>query len=331
VDFCGYHNTTMYGDYPVPYGVLMDMTPASACSAGCGPSKNYVDNATSVHSHELVEAVTDTDVGLDNLGWYDNGTSAMMQGEAADLCNEMDVAIPFAGAPSGTYTVQTIWSNYNNGCIAVAPYCNGTEKPPSCTPCTSSTQCSGATPDCETNSASAEFGQCVQCLSTTECGKLTCNTTSDICVCAGNSDCSDPTPICGASSTCVACMSDADCKGNPAGSACASGSCVPCTKNSDCTTPPDTACNTLTNECYAPPDAGADAEAPMADAGHADASTGSKDSGSPDANPTGGSGSSGGGCSAAPATTGENGGEVLLALGLAGVFARRRRRSGRLY
>jgi MYXO-CTERM domain-containing protein len=338
--FCGFHNTMIYDGLAVAYGVLPDMSPSSSCYGDppkdgfCGPYTDYVNNSTAVHSHELVESITDTAVGLGDgigrpLGWYDPGSMTDSGGEAADLCDAVDTQITFdAGADGGvTYAVQEIWSNQNNACIAVAPFCTPmTPTPPSCTPCTSSSQCgmTPETPDCETNSSSSFFGECVACTSDAPCGVLTCNTSTDTCQCTSSSQCANPTPACGTASTCVACTSDEQCKGNAAGEACASsGSCVPCTKDSDC--PADTPlCNTFSNTCYASNDAGSDASMPPVDAGHVD--SGSKpDSGPRDAGNTGG-GPVTSGCSAAPSPAPRPETPALLVMaGLVGlvVFARR--------
>jgi MYXO-CTERM domain-containing protein len=335
VDFCGYHSTMVYGpdELIVPYGVLPDESAGSDCN-DCGPAKDYHDNSTSVHSHELVESITDTGVGLTGggddppLGWYDPGSSTDMGGEVADLCaypvisGTLQAEVTFPGGPSDagvTFTVQKIWSDQNSACIAVAPVCNGSNNPPSCTPCTSSSQCSGTTPDCETNGSSSFFGQCVACSSDAACGDLTCNPATDTCQCSTSTQCANPTPVCNASHTCVGCMSDADCKGNSEGEACNDGTCVPCTKSSDC--PPSAPiCNTFSNTCYASDDGGSEAGGPV-DSGPKDSGS-HKDTGGRDA--SSGSGvTSSGGCASAPSSPDPSGGSWLLVL--AGVVTLRRR------
>jgi hypothetical protein len=337
VGFCGYHSTMIYDSLVVPYGVLPDESAASPCHAGCGPSKEYYDNSTSVHSHELVESITDTAVGIAGgegvgrpLAWYDPGTAmGDMGGEAADLCDAIESQVTFdAGADGGsvTYTVQQIWSDQNDTCMAIPPICDGSSNPPSCTPCTSSSQCSSTAPDCETNSSSSFFGQCVQCSSsTTTCGELTCNASTDTCQCSSNTQCANPTPACGTASTCVGCTSDEQCKGNSAGEACASsGSCVPCTKDSDC--PADMpVCNTFSNTCSTSNDAGSDASPPPVDAGHVDSGS-ATDSGSRDAGNSGG-GPTTSGCSAAPSRAPVS--ETPMLLVMAGLVAFGRRRAKR--
>src|SRR5262249_51700392 len=73
--FCAYHSNT--GSL-IPYGVLPDFAPPSACSRGCGGGTLF-QNVTAVSSHELSEAVTDAQVGSATifgppLAWYDGPT-----------------------------------------------------------------------------------------------------------------------------------------------------------------------------------------------------------------------------------------------------------------
>lgn len=116
--FCAYHNTLSRGGQSVYYGVMPDLSPGSPCAGGCGGAHNFFDNQTSVASHELIETVTDPDVGLANndpkkLGWYDD-----KYGEIGDICNAQQGALP---GPGTSYTVQKEWSNRNHGCIVTAP------------------------------------------------------------------------------------------------------------------------------------------------------------------------------------------------------------------
>ncbi|KAJ3330833.1 hypothetical protein HDU76_004751 [Blyttiomyces sp. JEL0837] len=84
------------------------------CKGGCGASPDTFRNTCSVATHELVEAVSDPDVGLVGavnaypLGWYDNANNA----EIGDLCNAQE------GSVNG-YTVQLMWSNKDGKCVAM--------------------------------------------------------------------------------------------------------------------------------------------------------------------------------------------------------------------
>jgi hypothetical protein len=112
--FCAYHGTFKRNGVEVFYGVLPDMSPGSGCDSGCGGSSQF-NNQTSVASHELIETVTDAEVGLATvlgkpLAWYDPNN-----GEIGDICNGIQGTI--AGSDGHTYTVQKEWSNQQNACI----------------------------------------------------------------------------------------------------------------------------------------------------------------------------------------------------------------------
>jgi hypothetical protein len=69
---------------------------------------------TSVASHELVEAVTDPDVGLAKalaapLAWYDANN-----GEIGDICAGHEGKLHAGGA---IWTVQKQWSNKAHACV----------------------------------------------------------------------------------------------------------------------------------------------------------------------------------------------------------------------
>jgi hypothetical protein len=113
--FCAYHGTTSstLNTKHVLYGVLPDMQAGSGCSTGCGTSTVF-GNYTSVTSHELVEAMTDADVGIATtfaapLAWYD-----MTNGEIGDICNGQQGSYTANGT---TYTIQLEFSNSANNCV----------------------------------------------------------------------------------------------------------------------------------------------------------------------------------------------------------------------
>ena len=108
--FCAYHgNFVRSGVGSVKYAVLPDMGPSSGCASGCGSSTTF-NNQTSVASHELMEAVTDADVGTNSLAWYNDA-----QGENGDICNAQQGSI--TGPDGLIYTVQKTWSNSSAACI----------------------------------------------------------------------------------------------------------------------------------------------------------------------------------------------------------------------
>ena len=114
VQWCAYHGTISYHGLSVPYMVLPNFNDPGYGS-GCGADPTLFNDFTSVASHELVESVTDTEVGIATngfappLAWYDQANN----GEIGDLCNGQQGTI--AG-----YVVQKQWSNTANACIVTA-------------------------------------------------------------------------------------------------------------------------------------------------------------------------------------------------------------------
>jgi hypothetical protein len=114
--FCAYHGTKAAAGslHEFYYGVHPDMQAGSGCFTGCGNSTVF-GNYTSVASHELVEAITDAEVGIATvvgppLAWYDS-----TNGEIGDICNAQQGT--FVGADGQTYTLQQEFSNAQNNCI----------------------------------------------------------------------------------------------------------------------------------------------------------------------------------------------------------------------
>ena len=106
--FCAYHDTFTHKGKDVYYGVMPDL--GGACDGGCG-TKSQLDNTTATSSHELLESITDSAVGLAQsvgppLAWYDQ-----TNGEISDICVGKDATV--AG-----YNVQLAWSNAAGACIA---------------------------------------------------------------------------------------------------------------------------------------------------------------------------------------------------------------------
>ncbi len=114
--FCAYHGTiSNAGGHEVYYGVHPDMQAGSGCDVGCGANPTPFNNLTSVASHELVEMITDPEVGLATayaapLGWYDSA-----HGEIGDICNAQQGSV--VGSDGVTYVVQSEYSNASNGCV----------------------------------------------------------------------------------------------------------------------------------------------------------------------------------------------------------------------
>jgi hypothetical protein len=151
VNYCAYHDTlTVDGVDPgVPYAVIPDMT-AGACTEGCGAGPT-LDLYTQNSSHELVEAITDPEVGLapGRAPVFPRAWDDPADGEIADVCDEPGQVDTVAG-----YRVQRAWSARRQRCIAqdpALPVC-GTARP--CRPCVAS-DCGGAAPVCD-----AATGEC---------------------------------------------------------------------------------------------------------------------------------------------------------------------------
>ena len=116
--FCAYHGTIAnvpgYGE--VYYTVMPDFTPAAG---GCGTDPVEFHDATSVLSHELVETITDPEVGVASnyappLAWYDK-----TNGEIGDICNAQQGTL--LGSDGVTYSVQTEYSNALGRCVVADP------------------------------------------------------------------------------------------------------------------------------------------------------------------------------------------------------------------
>ena len=121
VVFCAYHGTTSakFNSKNIAYGIFPDMSPASGCFGGCGSNPDYIKDTTSVSSHELIEAATDTDVGIAQtfappLAWYDTNN-----GEIGDICNAQQATVNAGG---GSWVVQKQWSNALNACVSLGKH-----------------------------------------------------------------------------------------------------------------------------------------------------------------------------------------------------------------
>ena len=118
--FCAYHGSFAHGGMNIYYAVNPDQ--GGSCAGGCGGDKSLFNNATSVASHELVEATTDPEVGQNNLAWYNSS-----QGEIGDICNAQQCKPAVSGQPATVTTCPTMYivqneaSNSHGACIAQDP------------------------------------------------------------------------------------------------------------------------------------------------------------------------------------------------------------------
>ena len=111
--FCAYHGTVVGTSSTWMYGVHPDNSAGSGCDVGCGGSTPF-NNMSSVASHEMIETVTDPDVGIATtyaspLAWYNR-----TYGEIGDICNAQQGTM--VGTDGVTYTVQKEWSNSQQVC-----------------------------------------------------------------------------------------------------------------------------------------------------------------------------------------------------------------------
>jgi Cys-rich repeat protein len=131
-----------------------------------------------------------------------------------------------------------------------SPICNKINN--TCTACTVSSQC--AAHGDPSRAACASTGACVQCTANSDCSGATpvCDTGTNQCVqCVAHEQCSGTTPVCSASKTCTACTATSQCAAfsDPMRAVCSSsGACVQCTSNTQCSGSAPV-CNTTTNTC----------------------------------------------------------------------------------
>jgi MYXO-CTERM domain-containing protein len=269
--FCAYHFTTTYGPNNIPliYSANMDVF-TGPCAAGCGGNATPLDDSTNLHSHELIEAVTDADIGLvagNNYaypaGWGDNNNNC---GEIADICAD--------GSPGDTITVsgrnwvvQQLWSNVQNKCTStgtVPPICTGTTIS-GCRRCScgdNGKSCTGATPVCETTSSNVLYGACEQCTASSgtcpagqSCQQSATPAQDDKCVaacvplqqCPAGDNCGTVPDGCGGTLNCGSCTPPQTCGGGNPGKPNVCG-CTPlqaCPAGDNCGTVPDGCGGTL--------------------------------------------------------------------------------------
>jgi hypothetical protein len=279
VQFCAYHNTGTYGTNAVPliYGVLADEF-TGTCKTGCGTNATALENATSTASHELVEAVTDPDIGLDlqanyaaPAGWGDNNNDC---GEIADICDN-DGKGDTITVSGRTWTVQELWSNKQGQCTSTGtalPVCSGTTLT-NCRLCSCGDDggaCSGNTSVCETTSTNVLFGGCEQCTSLDDtctggstCQQSTTPAKDDICACTpitacpAGDNCGTISNGCGGTLSCGTCAAPQTCGGGTPSNPNVCG----CTPITAC--PAGDNCGTISNGCGGTISCGAACAAPQ--------------------------------------------------------------------
>jgi len=113
---CAYHGTIAdAAGHEIYYGVHPDNQPGSGCGTACSDPTPF-EALTRGASHELVETITDAEVGLaatvaKPVAWFDP-----VNAEIGDIC-VTTTSGSIAGSDGQTYTVQREWSNIANQCI----------------------------------------------------------------------------------------------------------------------------------------------------------------------------------------------------------------------
>jgi MYXO-CTERM domain-containing protein len=115
-DYCGYHTAQVVteGNWILRYIVMPHHD--SACP-GCmyaaisnGTEQDIGRRSETITlSHEMAETQTDPDGAVLSFGWFDN--SKLNEGEIGDLCEGTESQL-------GGYSVQNLWSNKQNACVA---------------------------------------------------------------------------------------------------------------------------------------------------------------------------------------------------------------------
>jgi hypothetical protein len=123
VKFCAYHGTSLYHGQDLFYGVFPDIAEGSPCNGVCGGNATTFQNLCSASSHEMIETVTDAEVGLYDLfhlsssyAWDSKASGSLGAGnEVGDMCNQFPGTIE--SLSDGTqYTIQQQYSQNTKQC-----------------------------------------------------------------------------------------------------------------------------------------------------------------------------------------------------------------------
>jgi hypothetical protein len=120
VNFCAYHDSFGSRKSPIRYAV---MPYVAAVTPGCASVADPFANLTIATSHELIEAMTDPDVGFANgispaIAWLTPNGS-----EIGDLCAHVPGGV--LGSDGRQYTVQKQWDNATGSCFAPSDQTTG--------------------------------------------------------------------------------------------------------------------------------------------------------------------------------------------------------------
>ncbi|HTD38558.1 MAG TPA: hypothetical protein VK669_13695 [Candidatus Limnocylindrales bacterium] len=103
--YCAYHGSVDFSDIG---HTLYSVEPYQAISGCSSPNGKVVDSTLSTLSHEFFETITDPDVAVNNVAWYNN-----YGGEIGDICRSSYGNVGLSGY---TYDIQREYSNSSSTC-----------------------------------------------------------------------------------------------------------------------------------------------------------------------------------------------------------------------
>ncbi len=120
-DFCAYHSTTYCQGQHFTFGLHYNMTGDGGCG---GKAVDAVQGLMSATAHELFETMTDGAVN-GSYAWLSNESPSE---EIGDICNQQFHWVKLSN--SNSFYVQSMWSNYDLGCVISSAYMPPTSSPP---------------------------------------------------------------------------------------------------------------------------------------------------------------------------------------------------------
>jgi hypothetical protein len=108
--FCAWHDYTSSSSGNIPYTNMPYVLDAGS-SCGANSVRSQLDGFSIVGGHEYAEAVTDPEPAS---GWLDSSGS-----EIGDKCAWQNLSA--LNLSTGSFAVQPLWSNNDNGCTLSAP------------------------------------------------------------------------------------------------------------------------------------------------------------------------------------------------------------------
>jgi hypothetical protein len=112
-DFCAWHSSTTSPDGTIAFTNLPYLPDLNPTYCVADPNATSLDAYTVVESHEYAESVTDL---WPLAGWADNQQPSE---ETADKCQYLDANLALS---TGTFEVQGLWSNLDDGCVVYEPH-----------------------------------------------------------------------------------------------------------------------------------------------------------------------------------------------------------------